>query len=109
MDFLRLKDVGAAVLMRGHEETTQTQVSALRAIILAGPAEPPPSGLLLGERVPAGAATGGTGALAATAGEPELLPGAGGSGAGPGVAQGASGLLAQAAAWATNGHKATTQ
>ena len=99
-----MKDGGAVVLMRGHEETTQTQVSALRAIILAGPAEPPPPGLLLGARVPAGATTDGTGALAAAAGEPKLLPGADGSGAGPGVAQGASGLLAQAAACAANGH-----
>jgi len=95
--------------MRGHEETTQTQVSALRAIILAGSAELPPPGLLLGVRLPAGAATGGTGALAAAAREPKLLPGAGGCGSGPGVAQGASGLLAQAAACATNGHEATTQ
>ena len=56
-----------------------------------------------------GAAAGVSGALATPAGEPELLPRSGGSGAGPGLAEGAPGLLAQAQACATNGHKATTR
>ena len=108
MDFLRLPAGGRHCLDAGHEETTQTQVSALRAIILAGSPEPASSGLLFGARMPAGPPAGGTGALAAPVGEPELLPGASGSGAGSGMAQGASGLLAPAAGCATNGHKATT-
>lgn len=109
MDFLRLPDGDAVVLMRGHEETTPTQVSALRATIFAGPSEPASPDLLFGTRMPAGAPAGRAGALAAPTGEPKLLPGAGRGGAGSGLAQGASRLLAQAKACATNGHEATIQ